>query len=140
MKPAHGNGALEHEPAMTVSQETEKSEKPGAGAQSDIVVIDYGLGNLRSVTKALEAVGVIETKDAIAAVHAADAAAKAARIHLLEVRAVAPGGKGFVTLNGEVGAVRTAVAAGIEVVPEGALVSHIVIPMAHEQLVGSLAK
>lgn len=88
----------------------------------------------------LEAVGIIETKEAAPSVHAADAAVKAAQVHLLEVRAVAPGGKGFVTLTGEVGAVRTAVAAGIQQVPEGMLVSHVVIPFAHGDLLETLAK
>jgi microcompartment protein CcmL/EutN len=89
---------------------------------------------------ALEAVGIIETKDAAAAVHAADEAAKAAKIHLLEVRSVVPGGKGTVTLTGEVGAVRSAVAAGLQVLPKGALVSQVVIPMAHEALLATIGK
>ncbi|MDE2291033.1 MAG: BMC domain-containing protein, partial [Elusimicrobia bacterium] len=63
-----------------------------------------------------------------------DTAAKAAKVHLLETKAVVPGGKGFVTMTGEVGAVRTAVGAGIGVVPEGMLVSHIVIPQPDAQL------
>jgi glutamine amidotransferase len=41
---------------MTASEQAEK-KAPNAEAKPDIVVIDYGLGNLRSVTKALEAVG-----------------------------------------------------------------------------------
>ena len=51
-----------------------------------------------------------------------------------------PGGKGYFTLTGEPGAVRTAVAAGLQVVPKGALVSHVVIPYAHAQLAGNLTK
>lgn len=93
----------------------------------------------RSVER-LEALGIIETKEAVAAVHAADAAAKAAKVHLLDVKAVVGGGKGYVTLTGEVGAVRTAVGAGIQVVPEGMLVSHVVIPQADEQLLAQVGK
>ena len=93
----------------------------------------------RVPAEALEAVGIIETKEAAPAVHAADAAAKAAKVHLIEVKAVGAGGKGWVTLTGEVGAVRSAVAAGIKEVPESMLVSHVVIPQAHEQLLASLA-
>ena len=88
----------------------------------------------------LEAVGIIETKEAAPAFHAADAAAKAANVHLIEVKTVAPGGKGWVTMTGEVGAVRSAVAAGIQMVPADMLVSHVIIPLAHEQLLATLTK
>lgn len=88
----------------------------------------------------LEAVGIIETRDAVAAFQAADTAVKAASVRLLEVKTVAAGGKGWVTMTGEVGAVRSAVAAGIAVVPPEMLVSHVVIPMAHEALLQTLTK
>lgn len=58
------------------------------------------------------AVGVIEFYSVASAIQAADEAAKAAQITLIEVRiGYAIGGKGFVTLTGDVGAVRAAVAA-----------------------------
>ena len=88
----------------------------------------------------LDAVGIIETKDAIATVRAADAAAKAAFVHLLEVRTMVGGGKGYVTMTGEVGAVRSAVAAGISALPEEALVSQVVIPQADAQLLDTVGK
>ncbi len=88
----------------------------------------------------LDALGVIETKEAIATVRAADAAAKAAAVHLLEVRTVVGGGKGYVAMTGEVGAVRSAVAAGISAVPEGMLVSHVLIPQPDAQLLSSVGK
>ena len=94
----------------------------------------------RQPVDALEAVGIIETKEAIAAIHAADAAAKAARVHLLEVKSVVGGGKGYVSMTGEVGAVRSAVAAGIAVVPSGMLVTHVIIPQADEQLLSTIGK
>jgi microcompartment protein CcmL/EutN len=94
----------------------------------------------RVAVEALEAVGVIETKDAVAVVRAADAAAKAASVHLLEVKTVVGGGKGYVTMTGEVGAVRSAVAAGIQAVPEGQLVSHVVIPQPDAQLLRTIGQ
>lgn len=94
----------------------------------------------RVPVEVLGAVGVIETKEAIAAVLAADAAAKAANVHLLETKTVVPGGKGYVTLCGDVGDVRTAVAAGISAIKKELLVSHVVIPQADPQLVGTIGK
>ena len=88
----------------------------------------------------LDAVGIIETKDAIATVRAADAAAKAASVHLLEVKTVVGGGKGYVSMTGEVGAVRSAVAAGLQAVPEGMLVTHVIIPQAAPQLLATVGK
>ena len=61
---------------------------------------------------ALGAVGVLEFYSVASAITAADVAAKAANITLIEVRiGYAIGGKGYVTLTGDVGAVRAAVAA-----------------------------
>lgn len=58
------------------------------------------------------AVGVLEFYSIASAIIAADVAAKAANITLIEVRTgYAIGGKGFVTLTGDVGAVREAVEA-----------------------------
>ncbi len=58
------------------------------------------------------AVGVIEFYSVASAINAADVAAKAAQVTLIEVRiGYAIGGKGFVSLTGEVGAVRAAIAA-----------------------------
>ncbi len=88
----------------------------------------------------LGAVGIIETKEAIATVLAADAAAKAANVHLIEVKTIVGGGKGYVSLCGEVGDVRVAVAAGISAIKKEMLVSHVVIPHADPQLVGSIGK
>jgi len=94
----------------------------------------------RVPVKELDAVGIIETKDAIGAVLAADTAAKAASVRLLETKTSVGGGKGYVTMTGEVGAVRSAVAAGIGALPEAALVSHVVIPQAHAQLLETVGK
>lgn len=90
----------------------------------------------------LEAVGVIETKDATAAILAADAAAKKAAVTLLEVfPGKGAGGKGYVTFTGEVGAVRSAVAAGIETIKRNeSLISWVVIPYAHKSLLKVLSQ
>ena len=95
----------------------------------------------RIAVEDLEAVGVIETKDVAATVFAADAAAKKAAIRLIEVfPGRGAGGKGFVTFTGEVGAVRSAVAAGVETIrKDGALVASVVIPYAHKSLLKVLA-
>ena len=84
---------------------------------------------------ALEAVGMVETKEALPALFAADAAAKAALVHVAEVNTgKGIGGKGYLTLTGSVGAVRTAVSAAVKAVGEDAVVSRIVIPNAHEHV------
>jgi len=94
----------------------------------------------RAAVEALEAVGVIETKEAVAAIQAGDAAAKAAKVHLIDVKSVVPGGKGYLTMTGEVGAVRSAVAAGIEAVPKDMLIGHIIIPQADPQLLDQIGR
>jgi len=90
----------------------------------------------------VEAVGVIETKEVSASIFAADAAVKKAKVTLIEVfPGRAAGGKGYVTLTGEVGAVRAAVDAGVETIKkEGMLVSSVVIPYAHKALLKVLTQ
>jgi microcompartment protein CcmL/EutN len=94
----------------------------------------------RAAVKALDALGIIETKDAIATVRAADAAAKAAAVTLIETKTSLGGGKGCVTMTGEVGSVRCAVAAGIGCIPESSVISHVVIAQADPQLLEPVAK
>ncbi len=94
----------------------------------------------RVCVEVLGAVGIIETKEAIAAVLAADAAAKAADVHLIEVKTVVGGGKGYVTLCGAVGDVRTAVAAGINAIKKDLIAGHAVIPQADPQLLATVGK
>lgn len=87
----------------------------------------------------VEAVGIVETKEVASAIYAADAALKSAAIKLIEARNQ-PGGKGLVVLTGEVGAVRTAVAAAVaSVKKEGMLIADVVIPYAHPALVSRLS-
>ena len=81
----------------------------------------------------IEAVGIIETKEVAPAIFAADIAVKAAAVTLVEARNQ-PGGKGLVVETGEVGAVRSAVAAGVATIKNGLLIAEVVIPYAHEDL------
>ena len=79
------------------------------------------------------AVGVLEFYSIASAITAADVAAKAANITLIEY---AIGGKGFVTLTGDVGAVREAVAAASR--DAELLVGTSVIPRPAQQVFQSL--
>ena len=91
--------------------------------------------NKRIKPQKIEAVGIVETKEALPALFAADAAAKAAFVHVAEVNTgKGIGGKGYFAVVGEPGAVRTAVSAGVKAIGEDAVVSRIVIPNAHEHL------
>lgn len=76
------------------------------------------------------ALGIIETFSVAAAINAADAAAKAANVRLLEVRsALGLGGKAYVLLGGDVAAVDAAVEAGADLAgAAGLLVRKVVIP------------
>ena len=88
----------------------------------------------------LRALGVMETFSLCAAVYAADAAAKAADIELLEVRlGRGLGGKSFITLTGEVAAVQSAVKAA-ESLEEtrGMMAQSVVIPAPHPDLLRSI--
>ena len=83
------------------------------------------------------AVGVLEFYSIASAITAADVAAKAANITLIEVRTgYAIGGKGFVTLTGDVGAVRAAVEAASR--DAELLVGTTVIPRPAKQLFDAL--
>lgn len=82
------------------------------------------------------ALGVIETFSAAAAVKAADTAAKAAVVRLIEVRlARGMGGKAVVSFAGEIGAVKAAAeTAANEAAAAGLLVGWEVIPAPHPDL------
>jgi len=84
----------------------------------------------------LDALGVIETFSIPSCILAADAAAKAADIRLLEIRlANGLGGKSFVTLTGEIPDVEASMEAGEEKVKAiGALVRTVTVPRPHPDL------
>lgn len=83
----------------------------------------------QTLVESVGAIGVIESFSVASLLEAADAAVKAANVEVMEIRlAMALGGKAFVTLTGEVSAVRAAVDAGAAVVAEkGLLVNKVVI-------------
>ena len=92
---------------------------------------------MTSQVRTFGAVGVLEFFSVASAVKAADVAAKAADVSLIEVRmGLAVGGKGFVTLTGQVSAVRMAVAAAAAKVE--LMVASTVIPRPSPALVQSL--
>jgi len=79
------------------------------------------------------ALGILESFNVTTLIEAADAAAKAAAVTLMEVRlAMALGGKAFCTMTGDVGSVQAAVAAGRKVISDaGVLVNAVVISRPH---------
>jgi len=90
-------------------------------------------GHYRPAT--IGAVGILETATVVATVLAGDAAAKAARIDLLEMRlGQGIGGKGYLTLTGELHDVEAAMAAGIAAIAPALLVLSEIIPAPHDDL------
>lgn len=87
--------------------------------------------------EAVGALGVVETFTAASAITAADAAAKAAGVTLIEIRlAKGLGGKAFFTMTGDVHDVEAAMDAALEVVRKGGnLVRSVVIPRPHPDTV-----
>ena len=79
---------------------------------------------------------MIETFSVASTVVAVDAAAKAARVNLIEIRlAKGLGGRAFVTLTGDVSEVEAAVEAGSAPArKKGVLVKSVVIPRPDEAL------
>jgi len=96
--------------------------------------------NMVNMPERMQAVGVMEFFSVTASVYSADAAVKAADVDLIDVRlGTGIGGKSFVILTGEVAAVTEAVQAGINTSnAEGMLVSSVVIPSPHPELLESL--
>jgi microcompartment protein CcmL/EutN len=82
------------------------------------------------------ALGILEAFSVASLIEGADEAVKTADVELIEVRlAMALGGKAFVTMTGEVAAVRAAVDAGAARIGErGLLVNKVVIPSPSPQL------
>ncbi|HIV24813.1 MAG TPA: BMC domain-containing protein [Candidatus Scatomonas pullistercoris] len=88
----------------------------------------------------LQALGIMETYSLCAAVQAADAAAKAAEVDLLEVRlGRGLGGKSFILLTGEVAAVEAAVRAA-EALEEtkGLMARSVVIASPHPDMLKAI--
>ncbi|MBL7033607.1 MAG: BMC domain-containing protein [Candidatus Delongbacteria bacterium] len=83
-----------------------------------------------NIVDKIDALGIIESFSVASLVEAADQAVKTAKVQILELRlAMAIGGKGFVTLCGEVAAVTSAVNTGAGFISQkGLLVNKVVIP------------
>jgi microcompartment protein CcmL/EutN len=82
------------------------------------------------------ALGIIETFSVATIIQAADAAVKAANVELIDIHlAMAIGGKGFLTLTGDVAAVTAAVEAGTDFIKsKGMLVDKVVIPQPRKEI------
>lgn len=96
--------------------------------------------NCSSDVSNLQALGIIETFSVAALIESADAAAKAAEVDLIEVRlGMGIGGKAFVTMTGDVAAVKAAVEAGaVNALEKGLLVSQVVIPSPSKKLYSAI--
>ncbi len=88
----------------------------------------------------IDALGVIETYSVASCIAAADGAAKAADVDLIEIRcATGLAGKSYIILTGDVGSVKAAVDAGVALVKEdGQVVCHVVLPAPDKDLIERL--
>jgi len=88
----------------------------------------------------LESLGIVESYSVASLIEAADAAVKASKVQLVELRlAMALGGKAFFSLTGDVAAVTSAVDAGARVVSEkGLLVNKVVIANPRQELLSEM--
>ena len=122
------------------------SVNTGLALGADLVVDSFIIPNVHedvipamngtAIQGRINAIGVIETYTAASCVLAADGAAKAGDVRLLDLRLAAGlGGKAFVVMTGEVSAVQSSVDAGVaNVAGGGPVVSKIVIPSPSEDL------
>jgi len=85
----------------------------------------------------LKALGVIESFSIASIIEAADAAVKATPVQLIAINlAMAIGGKGWVSMTGDVASVEEAVAVGAAVIErKGLLVEKVVIPAPRPEIV-----
>ena len=88
----------------------------------------------------IAAIGMVETMSALTIVRAADIAAKASNVTLMEVRvARGLGGKGYLILTGEVSAVKSAINSCLnQLADTGDITSTCVIPSPHKGLLEKL--
>lgn len=128
----------------------ESAVKAGANMGDAAVVDEFILPNVHpavipaisaaSPAVEVQALGIIETFSIAALIVAADTAVKAAEVDLIEIRlGTGIGGKSFVTLTGDVAAVKAAVEAGSATALEkGLLTNKVVIPSPHRNLIPNL--
>lgn len=107
----------------------------------DLVLPNLHSGIIPAITGTTEVVpndslGILEFFAVGSAIVAADYAAKAANVQLIELRlGFAVGGKAFLTLTGDVSAVEAAVGAGEQsALKNGLLVNKTIIPRPHKAL------
>ena len=88
------------------------------------------------VIETTAALGILETFSVVTIIQAADAAVKAANIQLIEIHlAMAIGGKGYMTLTGDVAAVTAALDAAADYIRDkGLLVDKVVIPQPRPEI------
>lgn len=88
----------------------------------------------------ISAIGVLEFFDVAESIRAADAAVKAADVSIVDLRlGISIGGKSYVVLTGDVGAIRAAVdAASVLTEENGMLVNKVVIPRPSKMVIQSL--
>ncbi|MCT4605790.1 MAG: BMC domain-containing protein [Marinisporobacter sp.] len=88
----------------------------------------------------ISSIGIVETMSAITAIMAGDIAVKAANVQLLEIRvARGLGGKGFILLTGDVGAVKSAVkTCENQLEQTGDMISTVVIASPSKDLINKL--
>ena len=93
------------------------------------------LGNIVK-TGTWDAIGIIETKSVISGIEAADAAAKAGDVKIIEIRlADGFGGKSYVKMTGALTDVQTSVAAGIKIAKaKDTLYLATIIPQPHREI------
>ncbi|PHR28803.1 MAG: propanediol utilization protein [Desulfotalea sp.] len=92
--------------------------------------------NGTTIIPKIDALGVIETSTTASCILAADAAAKAGEVQLIEIRMAAGlGGKAYVTMTGDVGSVTASVESGVAGVKDaGPVLSHVVMASPSEEL------
>ncbi|HWR28719.1 MAG TPA: BMC domain-containing protein [Negativicutes bacterium] len=128
----------------------QQSVSAGVELAADTVVDSFVIPNIHpSILPAIgggnelpviKAVGVIETYSVASSIEATDAAVKAAEVQPVRLHmAFGIGGKAYCVLCGEVAAVKTAVETGSALAAaKGFLVSSIVIPRPHPQVIEGL--
>ena len=127
----------------------EEAMEAGRQVGGDVVVAELFLPDVHPavvtavrgvrVASAAEALGIVETTTVAGAIDAADGAMKAAAVELLDLRLGDDiGGKGYATVGGSLPDVEAAVAAGLARLLPHHIVSSVVIPHAHDELVANL--
>jgi len=88
----------------------------------------------------LESLGIVESYSVASLIEGADAAVKAAKVKLVELRlAMALGGKAFFSVTGEVAAVTSAAEAAAQIISEkGLLVNKVVIANPRQELLSEM--